>query len=86
MFKRAIVSGLVAGAALSAFAVPASASVAGDDPSANSLIPIQTCRDVQVAALIGVPIKNLLATDDESGPCFNNSSVTNQHTQVKAHH
>ncbi|MFC0039811.1 hypothetical protein [Actinomadura rayongensis] len=81
MLKRLLVTGLIGAAGLTALtAGPAQA----DDPKTNSLVNVQFCRDLDVAAL-GAVLKNLLSVVDEHGDCYNGSAVTNQHSQINVH-
>ncbi|WP_018654380.1 hypothetical protein [Actinomadura flavalba] len=73
MFKRALATGLIAGAGLLAFAAtPANAD--GDDNQNTQIIGIQTCRGLDVVG-VGAVVRNLLGVNDESGDCYNGSVV-----------
>ncbi|RFU43099.1 hypothetical protein DZF91_03015 [Actinomadura logoneensis] len=44
-------------------------------------IGVETCRSVEVGAVIGVILHNVLAQDDEHGNCDNGSTATYAHVE-----
>ncbi|MEV4254451.1 hypothetical protein AB0J52_14975 [Spirillospora sp. NPDC049652] len=93
--KRLVATGFMA---LTAGGVMMSASpaMAWEEPIPSNIhsshssnaqgIGVETCRAVEVGAVIGVILHNVLAQDDESGNCDNGSNVTYRTEVGHGHH
>ncbi|MFD0684263.1 hypothetical protein [Actinomadura fibrosa] len=74
MMKRLAAAGFLS-LAIGGAALSATPAMAGEDPTTSQIVGVQTCRSVDIAAVIGVAIHNILGVDHEQGDCANGSTT-----------
>ncbi|MFD0684657.1 hypothetical protein [Actinomadura fibrosa] len=72
--KRLAAAGVL-GLAVGGAVLSASPALAGEDPQTTQVVGIQTCRSVDVAAVIAVAVHNILGVDKEQGDCASGSTT-----------